>query len=315
MALTTHSSHSASQTNCQYTSHNTRLGSSLVELLAAVPLISLVGLIAVLLILNSQQLARKTDGRSARNRELRYAASVLATSVRNTHSADLHFWNDTLIEISSGVGIGLVCDMPSVNTIDLLPDNHTGALSPGWSSTPDPGDKVTVALYPHSGNLEPIIEEARLTAISHVTNACNNAVLRDQSHGNILRLKLDRALNGTPIVGAPARITRQLRFSLYRGGDGGWYLGMRALRDNGWETVQPVAGPFATATDRGLRFGVIAQDGSPLPHNTGNGSPAPDSLRHPAAISLTLIAIAPWRNSDGSRDTDSLSTVIALRNR
>ncbi len=307
MALTKHT--------CQNSGRNTRPGSSIVELLAAVPLISLVGLIAVLLILNSQQLARKTDGHSARNRELRYAASVLATSVRNTHSADLLFWNDTLIEINSGVGIGLVCDMPTVNTVDLLPDNNTSPLSPGWSSAPDPGDKLTVALYPHTGNIEPLVEEARLTAISHATNACNNSVLRDHSQGNVLRLKLDRALNGTPLIGAPARITRQLRFSLYRGGDGGWYLGMRALRDNGWETVQPVAGPFATAAERGLRFGVVAQDGTPMPYNTGNGSPTPDSLQHPAAISLTLIAVAPWRNSNGSRDTDSLSTVIALRNK
>lgn len=57
------------------------------------------------------------------------------------------------------------------------------------------------------------------------------------------------ALDGGDTIpaGAPVRITRQLRYGFYRGGDGSWQLGVREWSDalKRFTPPQPLAGPFA----------------------------------------------------------------------
>jgi hypothetical protein len=47
--------------------------------------------------------------------------------------------------------------------------------------------------------------------------------------------------------GAPVRVTRHIRYSVYRAPDGKWYLGRRewSAAVGRFETIQPVSGPFA----------------------------------------------------------------------
>src|SRR5439155_9594724 len=68
-------------------------------------------------------------------------------------------------------------------------------------------------------------------------------------------------------LGMPVRITRRLRYSLYRASDGAWYLGQRdwnatTLRFN---TIQPVSGPFLSAALGGLTFRYFDSSGVEVP--------------------------------------------------
>jgi hypothetical protein len=59
-------------------------------------------------------------------------------------------------------------------------------------------------------------------------------------------LSLDSAPQPTALVGRPLRITRPIRYSLYRSSDDSWYLGARDWNSttSKFNAIQPVAGPF-----------------------------------------------------------------------
>ena len=60
----------------------------------------------------------------------------------------------------------------------------------------------------------------------------------------------------TPSPGTPIRVTRPLRYSLYRASDAQWYLGEREWSNASarLSTIQPVAGPFLAAASGGVVF-------------------------------------------------------------
>ena len=105
-------------------------------------------------------------------------------------------------------------------------------------------------------------------------------------------------------VGTPIRVTRRTRYSLYRAGDGDWYLGRRTMGPAGWDVAQPVAGPLSSAGDRGLRIVVRDRRGDAL--GSVRGMPARVSLLVRAPRRAGRAAPTPVR-------TDSLHIEILLR--
>jgi prepilin-type N-terminal cleavage/methylation domain-containing protein len=98
--------------------------------------------------------------------------------------------------------------------------------------------------------------------------------------------------------GTPMRVTRQIRYSVYRAPDGQWYLGRRewsSLR-GGFETIQPVSGPYGSYG--ALRY--FDETGQELP----SGSPATDRI---AKIAVALL------EPQGRRDVTSIT--VGVRNR
>jgi len=116
-------------------------------------------------------------------------------------------------------------------------------------------------------------------------------------------------------AGSVLRVTRPVRYSLYRGGDGRWYLGQRdwnvtSLRFN---TIQPVSGPFASAASRGLVFQYVDSTGAALP------TPVSD----PRAIALIRVdlrgqsrnVMRAFAGQAQGKSTDSVHVAVWLRNR
>jgi hypothetical protein len=104
-----------------------------------------------------------------------------------------------------------------------------------------------------------------------------------------------------------ARITRPLRYSLYRAGDGWWYLGIRTWNPataqfNG---VQPTAGPYAPPGRNGSRIEYFDSAGNAISSGT------PDT-RGIARIEW-LLATVPRGTTPGV--PDSVRIVVAPRNR
>jgi len=116
-------------------------------------------------------------------------------------------------------------------------------------------------------------------------------------------------------IGAPLRVTRPLRYSLYQSSDNAWWLGERDWNADAarFNTIQPVAGPFLSPASRGLHFAYFDSAGGELV------SPVADA----SMLALMRIELrgetknAPRAlvvNTSGKR-VDSLSMWVLLRNR
>jgi hypothetical protein len=268
-----------------------------------------------MLVLNGQRVSRSVDGRASRNRELRHAAATITSELRSSRSRDLYAWNDTLIEFDATVGFGILCGSPSADRIDLLPSGGNDAVRSSWSSAPDVGDRVHVSTVPANPTEYPTTHDASIVAVGNPTTACANSTLHQQLGGSAVRLTIAPALPASALNGAPARIVRRTRMSLYRTSDNEWYMGMRTLGSSGWETTQPVAGPFTSAAERGLRFTLHTRDGAALPARTTSMPIDTSAATAPITVELLLRSASKWKGRTGLRESDSLLFSIALRNR
>lgn len=228
-------------------------GSALVELLAALPLMALLGVVAVQLSLAAHRSALRVDASTAADRELRQSANVLANEFRRLRARDVRVVLDTAIEFDGTVGIGVVCAFDiSRQQLGLAVGTPDDAWSLPWAQSPQSGDQVSLWQQRVADTApQPLAATLRAT---HSAPACAGSPLVPMVGGVSTVLDLQAPLSQLPLVGAPARITRRTRYALYRGSDGDWYLGRRTLGPLGWDVIQPVAGPLLSATQRGLRL-------------------------------------------------------------
>ncbi|MEO7360252.1 MAG: hypothetical protein ABI120_07980, partial [Gemmatimonadaceae bacterium] len=119
-----------------------RTGTTLVELMVALPIAAIIGLVAMSLLLDTHKLARRLNSSTEIARELRQAAAVLASEIRPLSAADIIAWTDTSLDMQALAGSGVACAIPSSTGIDMLPLNGSDALRTSWFATPQAGDRV-----------------------------------------------------------------------------------------------------------------------------------------------------------------------------
>lgn len=107
--------------------------------------------------------------------------------------------------------------------------------------------------------------------------------------------------------GAVVRVTRPLRYSIYRAGDGLWYLGLRTWNSSiaAFNGVQPLSGPYTAAGPAGTRIEYADSAGNPL-------APGMSETGNVARIEWVLHIDSRPGSLDGA---DSMRVVIAMRNR
>lgn len=287
----------------------TRRGTTLVELLVALPIGAMVGLVAISLLLDTHKLARQLNSTTEIARELRQAAAVLASEIRPLSSADIVAWTDTSLDMQALAGSGVTCAVPASNVIDLLPLNGTDALRTSWFAAPQAGDRVysvgaDSAMVPTDRNWQ---SDVLSGSSSPATSSCAGQPLLglSSSSGTVVRLTLANAMSAKPSVGSPVRITRRTRYSLYRASDGLWYMGRKTFNGLAWTTIQPVAGPF----DKPLLHGLLIQV-----RDSASTVLAAGSTMAPRSIALTLHGSSPWLSAPGSPGaTDSVLMHVTLR--
>jgi len=287
-------------------------GMSLIELLVALPLVALLGFLAITLLLTVQRDAVRLDGTIGASRELRHAAGILFADLRTARSEDLVAWTDTSLELESTVATGVVCAASFPTTMVAIAEASASAaglhatpdpVDAIWNSTPQPGDRALLWLAGPTAFDEDIGATAAIRAVTTSTD-CGRSPLRSASQRETARLTFRDTLVGRAAIGAPVRVTRRARYSLYRASDGDWFLGRRTRGVSGWDIVQPVAGPLAAARDRGLVVSVHDAAGNQLPGGMGR------------ALSIEVALRAP-RTTGPSRPRtlapDSTRITIALR--
>lgn len=235
-----------------------RRGATLLELLVAMGLAAVVlGAVGATLVRQS----RESEGAQARSRgesQLRTALTALAAALAGVSPAagDLKEGEarDSALQLRIAVVLGVACDSTPGQVI--------------LSASDSAGRETTVVASPRVGDTlwwwspgAASWSARRVTAISAGSGAC----AREGGTSREL-LRLGFSTPDTVPRGAPVRLTRQVRYSFYRAGDGSWQLGIAEWSDvlHDFAVPQPVAGPFLLAAPGGARTGFRYFDASGL---------------------------------------------------
>ena len=248
-----------------------RRASSLLELLVALPILAIVGAIAIAVLLGAHKQARKSDTVQGNARELRHGGLVMATELRPLQPEDMIAWTDTSLEFHSLVGVGIACETRAPDRhIDILPAWDGDPARTAFITTAQANDRVIAWRAPRDPGTRPTPWETRLVSVAS-SSACAGSPLRiDVTRA--IRLHVSDTIASPLQEGTPVRITRRVRYALYRAGDGNWYLGRRSHDGSGWDVVQPVIGPLLSAASRGVNFVVTDSSEAPLASGAANAA-------------------------------------------
>jgi hypothetical protein len=274
-----------------------------------------VGGIALALIgavsLRQQRVFTDLTNQSAVAQQLREASALLPITLRSLSpvDGDLRDARDTAFEFRSTIAAAVVCDTNAGAVI--LPPIISGSSLGAIESPIEAGDSIW--LYGALGWTG--------SAISSVTSAPAGTCAPQGPILSSIESKANRTLLRTtsqlsPSIGAPLRVTRPTRLSLYHASDGGWYLGERDW-NNGtarFNTIQPVAGPLLSPSAGGVVFRYSDSAGVRLTTPVSNLSAvAVVRIEMRSQSASTVLAL---RSAQGSaRPVDSSIVVIGLRGR
>ena len=300
-------------------------GAVLIEALLGALLAAVVLAAALDIIVRATRASGEQAVRASARAQLEQAATVLATDLRAVATAasgsdptDLRVVSDTAVEFDATIGGGIACATAvsgSSSTIDLasVPDLSATPTLAWWAAPPRAGDVAVV--YDNAGT--PSATDDRWTVrtvrvVSEGTTYCRSgpfaaaAASSARADASRLRLTLDAPQLPAAIgAGTPVRIVRRRRYALYRSTEG-WQLGVRDWDGSAWETVQPIAGPFAAPADRGLLLEAVDASGAAVQGNPPSGTavefrvllraPCPASTSRVRCIDSTLAVVRPRGN-------------------
>lgn len=234
---------------------------SLVELLTALVLSGLVLALVVRASVFHERFQRADAAARGGLRAARQAAAIVGAALQSAAPGDLEpaGITDTSVEFLALVASGAGCLAGPALTAGA--GSEAGPALAAFATAPRPGDSVLVF---DDSRTPPRWTATRVQRVDAGGVRCPMLAL-----GGLQTIGLDAAVDAGPV--AAFRVLRRARFSLYRSGDGSWYLGMRDwnLAGGGFAAIQPVAGPLAPF-DRdparsGLRFAFIDSAGRPVP--------------------------------------------------
>jgi hypothetical protein len=264
--------------------------------------------------LRQQRVFADLSDQSALANQLREATSVLPVDLRSIAAAegDVRDARDTALEIRSTIGTAIVCD--TIPGAVVLTPVGPSPLFTSLSTSIEAGDSAWI--YRASSSAW---QGHRVTAVANRAGApcAARAPTLTGPAASASRIALSIApAPASPDIGAPLRITRPLRYSLYKASDNNWYAGERDWSNSlaRFNTIQPVAGPFLAASSGGLAFRYLDSAGS--------------ALATPVAATTAIVAIrvtlrgqtrantrALGAATSPARHADSSIMTIALHNR
>ncbi len=295
-----------------------RRGLALVELVAALVVGGIVLTVVANIALRQQRAFVALTDDAVLAGQLRGAASMLPMDVRGAAAGagDLREAGDTSLEVRETIASAVVCDTVG-SSVALAPAGAGAGTFAGSIVAIEPGD--TAWVFSPDDSI-PGWRRFRVSAVgSSRAGQCLAAGPR-LSGGALAVARTTVSLDSGPppsiLVGRPLRVTRPIRYSIYRSSDGSWYLGARdwsnaAARFN---TIQPVAGPFQPPSSGAPVFRWFDTTGAPLA--------TPVTSRDRVALLRVELrgqtrdadrALGSARNVGPRRD--SISIAVAVRNR
>lgn len=302
-----------------------RGGYSIAELIVAIALLCVVGG-AIHQGLRRQQRVFRAIGLSLAARgDVRDAAEVFAADLLSASPLDTFpLALDSAIEFLGSIGNSVSCDSAPALILRLPPEKLASGLRlTSLLATPDTGDLILV-YNDDSAATAGRPRWDRLTIASVTAAAASSAC--DMSTG--FTSPADAGAAATVIGlrsaaapgirrGAPVRILRRSRYSLYRSSDSRWYLGQRRCVPVGpsrCRAVQPVSGPYAA-------YSAVGGAGLSIEYRdvTGTVLSAPGAEIQAARVDMTVRgrpqSLARLGGPGYQERSDSSVVSIALRNR
>ncbi|HEX8946479.1 MAG TPA: hypothetical protein VF785_25305 [Gemmatimonadaceae bacterium] len=293
-----------------------RRGASIIEVVIAMVVAAVVLSLVTAISVRQQRLFTDLADAVALSGRLREAATILPIDLRGASiaSRDISEARDTSIELRATIASAVVCDTID-NGLVLAPVDAGPSPYASYLTAVNVGDTAWVLMPPDSvGDWLPFRVET-------VGNAPQRQCAPAGPHLSDSVRALSRmniGLSTPPValramIGTAVRVTRPLRYSLYRAGDGAWYLGEKEWNSAAtrFNTIQPVSGPFLSAALGGLTLAYLDSIGATIP------APVSDP-RTIAAIRLTLrgqtknvARVIGSAASTGARVDTTVITVLA----
>jgi len=265
-----------------------RRGTTLVELLAALTALGILGTAALGLLggmMRAFQLQRGAGGVAA---TVRAAAAILPSELRGLAPADLVAVAPDSISYRATRLLGVVC-AASATEVRL----RAGAdWSFGWRA-PSPG-RDTLLLFADADPSSDTDDRWVAVPVLGVAPATCGA-----GPATAIATRLDSAAASTLVIGGPARITEVMQVKGYQTG-GSWWLGARSV--SAGETVQPVVGPLAAG---GLAFALLDSAGAPT---------TVVARARSMSVSLRSLSEPVHHGAAVTTLSDSAAAVLRLRN-
>jgi prepilin-type N-terminal cleavage/methylation domain-containing protein len=296
-------------------------GFTLVELVIALVLASLVAGATVTLLLRQQRFYNSTTELIQTRQQIRQTAAMLPSDLRGIASGggDIYAMTDSSLEFRATFGTSIVCVNTGgqLSTVPRVLARRSAMTS--WAREPVVNDSITV----YNNNNGAAWSRHMITAVTKVTtNAANGCPTPtgltqagDITAGNpSYQLALSPAATAANAPGAGIRFFRRVHYSLYRAADSKWYVGYYDCVPNRTplcNAIRPLAGPlqpYATNGTSGLQFAYYDSTGAVTTNRTlvarisiivrGQGE---------APLNLTGAGASVFR--------DSLRIEVGLRNR
>lgn len=298
----------------------TRRGITLVELLTALVVTSLLASALFRLVDSAQRFTRGSAELADQRAQLAVATFAVESELQAVapRDGDLLSVSDSAVAYHGSVGSAVTCNV-GVAALDLAPPVlASGAALTWWNSAPQPADSLLV--FDEGARSDAGDDRwwrAALRGVSALPDACLHTPFLDSiadAGKSGWRLIPSLPLPSTVTAGAPVLVVRPRRFALYRS-SGEWMLGWSEWNwaTGAWQGIQPVAGPLlAHATPPGASgFALAWRDSTGAAATPLPGAP-------PWALALTLRGttrrVVRMDGMATGAHRDSLTRHVTLRN-
>lgn len=247
-----------------------RRGTTLIELLVAIPLAVLAAAAAAMILVRVARTARGQSVILANTSALRHTGLVLAADLAPLDGPDLVVLTDTLLEFKSHLGVLESCAGHGArDVIVAIPagsdDHWVSSIRAGddvrhWSATGAPGAVPLAFTRPVAGAPQPV---------PVAPCGMGSDVVRQW------RIPLADSLI-PPSTGTPLLVQRAVQYMHYRSGPS-WWLGRRSRDGAVWDGLQPVVGPLLSPGSNGVGIrarsaqGTVITASSPLSDSAAAG--------------------------------------------
>jgi prepilin-type N-terminal cleavage/methylation domain-containing protein len=298
---------------------HTRRGMTILEVVIAMVVGGVVLAVITNISVRQQRLFTDLTDGIALSGQLREAATILPIDLRGVSVAshDIREARDTSVELRGTIASGVVCDTIT-NGLIIAPSASGAGAYASYLTAIDVGDTAWVFTPTDSIDAWQPYVVATVGASSPRQCASRGPQLSD-SVRILSRVSIglgSRPASLTATIGAPIRVTRPLRYSLYRASDGLWYLGEKDWSTSSarFNTIQPVSGPFLSAASGGLTLTYLDSIAAPI------ATPVADATTI-AAVRIALrgqtknVSRVIGAGSSTGKRSDTATVTVLLHNR
>ncbi len=263
----------ASQTSCSGTPESRRRvpssrpgrrirhGYLLAEALCALALAGVLAVAAATTLSAARRAMKSASERAAAERAGRESVSVIASVLRESSAVTIE--GDTAVAFAQVIALGAICERSGLAIV--LPPLEVSVATPlvARGQPVEPGDMISVlvvdSLAVGASWVSTLVDTVSERTVAGSCGAADGWTQPSDEGAMRWRLVLRSALPPSTQRGAPLRVLRRGRLSLYASGSGAWMLGWRRCAflvpdAVGCGGIQPVAGPLRTPAGGGLRL-------------------------------------------------------------